>query len=140
MLSMASTIFAHKIEKWFGVERGMLVVTFIPAILWIMMAVIFNPVIAVLLYVLHSGFSNFRNPIFSDYQNRHIESYNRATVLSIISLLASIFYIIMRPIFGYLIDINLSLGFVAIAAVIIVGSLLFRIKEKHVVKFELYDL
>jgi hypothetical protein len=46
----------------------------------------------------------------------------------------------MRPIFGHLIDINLSLGFIAIAAVIIIGSLVFRIKEKHIVKFEPYDL
>jgi len=140
MLSMASTIFAHKIEKWFGIEKGMLIVTFVPAILWILMAIIFNPIFAVISYILHFGISRARDPIFSDYQNRHIESYNRATVLSTISLLGSMFYIVMRPIFGHLIDINLSLGFIAIAAVIIIGSLVFRIKEKHIVKFEPYDL
>ncbi|MCL5410562.1 MAG: MFS transporter [Patescibacteria group bacterium] len=140
LLSMASTVFAHKIEKWFGVEKGMLIVTFIPAFIWLLMGIIFNPIFAVVLYILHTGFSGVRLPIFSDYQNRHIESYNRATVLSIISLMGSLFNIIMRPIFGRLIDINLSLGFITIAAVIIIGSLMFRIKEKHIVKFEPYDI
>jgi len=139
-ISLATTLFAQKIEHWFGVEKGMLIVTLAPAFLWILTGIIFSPVIAVVLFVLYEGFSNFRDPIFTDYQNRHIESYNRATVLSTISLLGSFFYIIMRPVFGYLIDINLSLGFIAIGAVIIIGSIAFRIQHKHTVKFEPYDL
>ncbi len=140
VISLASTIFAQKIEHWFGVEKGMLIVTLAPAFLWIIMGLIFSPVWAVVLFILHEGFSNFRDPIFTDYQNRHIESYNRATVLSTISLIGGFFYMIMRPIFGYLIDINLSLGFVAIGAVIIIGSIAFRIQHKHTVIFESNDI
>lgn len=130
--SLLSTIFAHKIEGWFGIERGMLIITLVPGILWIAMGLIFNPALAVILYVLNMGFSNFRNPIFTDYQNRHIESYNRATVLSTLSLLGSIYYIISRPIVGYLIDLNLMLGFIVIGLVVIIGSYAFRIDSNHV--------
>lgn len=139
-ISLASTLFAQKVESWFGVERGMLIVTLVPAILWILMGILFSPVLAVVLFILYEGFSNFRDPIFTDYQNRHIESYNRATVLSTISLLGSFFYIIMRPVFGYLIDINLSLGFIAIGIVIFIGSIAFRIEHKHTVRFEPNDV
>lgn len=139
MLSFFTTIFAHKVEKWFGVEKGMLFVTLWPALIWILMAVFFSPLIAFLLVILHRGFSNMSIPIFTDYKNRHIESHNRATVISTISFVSTIVFIVLRPLYGWLVEYNLSFGFIMIGVIIAVGSIVFRIEQKHVVSFEPLD-
>ncbi|MDO8512893.1 MAG: MFS transporter [bacterium] len=130
-ISVFTSIFAHKLEKWFGVDRSMLLITLIPPVLWILMGLIFHPIIAIILMIANWSITNFREPIFTDYQNRHIESYNRATVLSTISLFGNVYALIMRPLFGFLIGYNLALGFILLGIVILIGSLLFRVKTEH---------
>lgn len=132
MLSFSAKIFAHKIEKIFGVEKGTLLVTVLPGFFWISMIFVFHPVFSVLLYILTDMSSNVRDPIFSDYLNRHIPSGIRATVLSSISMAGSIYALVARPLLGGLADIDLRYAFGVIGLLIISGSLLFRIGEQHV--------
>jgi hypothetical protein len=76
---------------------------------------------------------NTRDPIISDYQNRHIDGRNRATVLSTISLLTNGYTAIMLPVMGWIADQNLSAAFIAMAALIIFGNIAFRIKSDDVI-------
>ncbi|HLD64044.1 MAG TPA: MFS transporter [Candidatus Peribacteraceae bacterium] len=132
LLSINAKIFAHKIEQWFGVSRGALLVTLLPAVFWFLMAMVFHPVYSVLLYILNDASGNVRDPIFSDYLNRHIESHNRATVLSTISLLGSLYAVIVRPIIGLVADIDIRYGFMMMGLIIVIGALYFRISDEHV--------
>jgi len=132
ILGAACKLVAYKIVAWFGVNRGTLIITLLPGLIWALMAVIFNPVFAVLFYILNISLAELREPVFADYLNRHIPSYNRATVLSTISVLGSLYHFIVRPILGYLADINLSYAFLLIALVIFLATSLFRIKQEHV--------
>ena len=134
ILSANAKIFSYKIEKLFGVEKGALIVTLLPGVLWLCMAVVFHPVFSVLLYILTDTASSVRDPVFSDYLNRHIESYNRATVLSILSMTTSLYSLIMRPIIGFLVDKDIHYGFIAIGLLIICGAVYFRITQNDVEK------
>ncbi len=99
---------------------------------WGAMAITFNPVLAVLLFVFMDGAGNVRDPIFADYLNRHVKSENRATVLSIISLLVSVYTFFMQPLLGFLADKNLSYSFTIASVIILVGSLTFRLDKNHI--------
>jgi len=132
LLSMSAKVFAYNVEKYFGVAKGALFVAILPAFFWCAMAMIFHPVFSILLYIVNSASSAVREPIFSDYFNRHIKQRNRATVLSTISLASSLYALIMRPIIGVLADRDLRYGFVFIAGIILVATALFRITEDDV--------
>ena len=86
-----------------------------------------------LLYLLTDASSNIRDPIFSDYLNRHIPSDIRATVLSTISMAGSLYALIARPVLGLLADVDLRYAFAAIGILIISGALLLRIGKEDVV-------
>jgi len=132
MLSFNAKIFAHRIEKTFGVEKGTLIVTLLPGFFWIAMIFVFHPVFSILLYLLTDASSNVRDPIFSDYLNRHIPSDVRATTLSTISMAGSLYALMARPALGVLADFDLRYAFAAIGFLILSGALLLRIEKQHV--------
>jgi hypothetical protein len=73
-----------------------------------------------------------KEPLFSDYKNLHITSKNRATILSMISIIVSLYLVGMRLIIGRLADINLSYSFLFMGVVIVIASIFLRIDESHV--------
>ncbi len=125
----AGKLWAYKFERWFGVEAGTLLATMLPGIAWFMMALVFDPVFSFVLYIATDAIGNMRDPILADYSNRHISSKNRATVISIIYLLESLYSMIARPLVGVLADIDLRYAFVAMGSVIILGAIFFRITK-----------
>lgn len=125
LVSAFSKSFAYKLEKYFGINRGLLILTLSPAILWLLMGIVFNPVAAVLIFIFNDGAGNARSPVFADYLNQQIASSNRATVLSIISVTESLYYMITRPIIGFIADFNLNYAFFFIALLILCGVVIF---------------
>lgn len=64
----------------------------------------------------------------SGHLNRHIESKNRATVLSLISMLSGIYKALTGLLIGRIGDFSLTYAFAFMGAIILVGSLLFRVE------------
>lgn len=126
------TKYAYKIERKFGIKKTIMFVNIFPAIIYILMSFIIQPVFAFIFYVLIFSLSNIRTPLFSQYQNDHIESHNRATVLSIISMFGSIYFIISQLIIGKIANYDLLTGFLVMGLIIISTSLIFRIDENHI--------
>lgn len=127
-----SKIFAHKLEALLGVGPSTLIATILPGVLWIAMAGVFNPLGAVLLFVLSDAAANVQDPIFADYFNRHIPSAVRATTLSLISLLTTGYLLLIQPFIGWLADQDLRWAFMFMGAVIVVGSVFARVNDGHV--------
>ncbi len=125
-------LFAHRLETAMGVEWAAFISTMLPGVFWILMALMFHPIIAVLLFILSDGAGNLRDPIFADYMNRHIPSTSRATTLSAISLVTSLYLLLMQPVVGVLADIDLRYAFIFIGSIIIVGAMVFRLGKQHV--------
>jgi MFS family permease len=128
------TKYAYKIEDVFGIKKTIFIMNIIPAFLYIAMSFIIKPIFAFLFYVVIFGFSQMRNPIFSQYQNDHIDSRNRATVLSVISMFHSIYFFISQLIIGKIADNNLLYGFLMMGIIIFVFSVIFRLDENHIKK------
>jgi len=133
LLTVLTKLYAHKLEEWWGVEKAVVIVSVFPALMWTVMALVFDPVWSFVLFVITDAAGNIRDPIFSDYFNRHIKSINRATILSTLSLMYSLYQVVMRPILGYIADIDMRYMFLTIALVIMSGITFFRLKKEDVV-------
>jgi hypothetical protein len=91
LLGILSSRYAYLFEKIFGVKNGVLLATLLPGIFYILMATIFHSWTAFVLFILAYSSMQVQRPIFVDYLNRHIESRNRATVLSLINVFSGIY-------------------------------------------------
>lgn len=123
---------AHLLEKRFGVRNGVLIATLLPGIFYLLMAGIVHSWISFFLFLFAYSSMNLQNPIFMDYLNRHIESRNRATVLSLINVLSGIYIAGMGLVVGWIADFSLSYAFIFMGMIIMISALLIRIEEGHV--------
>jgi hypothetical protein len=131
-LSALASKYAYKLEEKLGVSRGILFVTITPGILYIILALLKNPLIATAAFIAIVAVSGFGEPLFSHYRNVHIRSFNRATVLSIISVLGALYETTARPTIGWIANTNINWAFLAMGAIIIAAALLIRLKPEHV--------
>lgn len=60
--------------------------------------------------------------------NRHIESRNRATVLSLISMLSGLWVALIGLLIGCIGDVSLTWAFLFMGVIVLVGSLSFRVR------------
>lgn len=131
ILAALSSKYAYKFVEFFGVSKGMLLATLIPGLVYLLMAVSLGPALAVLLFIFNFGFMNVQEPLLADYYNRHISSAIRATALSTINMISSIYITLTGLAIGWVADIKLSWAFLLMGAIVIFGSIAFRINEKH---------
>ena len=124
--------YAYKFEEKLGMKRAIFLATILPGIFYVIMAFTFHPIWAILLFVLVRATTGLQEPLFSGYKNIHIPSKSRATILSLISMIVSLYLVGMRLIIGKLADINLSYSFLFMGIVIIIASILLRIDEGHI--------
>lgn len=134
-LAMVGQRFAYRIVGVLGTRRGVLLATGVPGVLYLLMALTQHPVAAVTLFSVQWGMIQVSGPLFAGYLNEHIpsESGGRATALSLINLLASIYGGLGGIAIGALADASLSLAFAGIGVVVLVGSVTLRIDERSAV-------
>jgi hypothetical protein len=96
------------------------------------MSVIFHPLIGAMLFVLNYSSQRLQEPLLADYYNIHLHSDVRATTLSTINMLSSLYVSIMGIVLGKLADISLPLTFFITGIIIFFGSTLFRLKKNHI--------
>jgi len=131
-VAMVGQRFAYRIVGVLGARRGVLLATGVPGVLYLLMALTQHPVAAVILFSVQWGMIQVSSPLFAGYLNEHIpsDSGGRATALSLISLLASIYGGVGGIAIGALADAALSVAFATIGVVVIVGSVTLRIDER----------
>jgi hypothetical protein len=61
-------------------------------------------------------------------RNRHIDSKNRATVLSLISMVSGLYVALMGLLIGRIGDFSLTYAFAFMGVVVLAGSLFFQVK------------
>jgi MFS family permease len=132
LLGVLASRYAYLIERIMGVAKGTLLATLMPGIFYILMAIVFHPWVSIIVFVIARGSMNLQKPLFADYTNRHIESNNRATVLSMIGMFSGIYVALMGLIIGIVADYALHYAFIFMGSIVIIGALLLRIKERHV--------
>jgi hypothetical protein len=131
-LGVLTSKYAYLLEKTCGVRKGILIATLLPGVFYMLMATISSSWIAILLFIGAYSSMNLQKPMFADYINRHIESKNRATVLSLISMVSGLYIAFMGLIIGGIADVSLSFAFLVMGSIIIISTLLIKIEHVHV--------
>lgn len=122
---------SHRLEVRFGLRRTFLVSNLAPVAGYLLMALVSRPYVAALLYVATFGVMQVRYPLLATMRNRHIASYNRATALSVISMLEGAYALAMKLVAGRLADVDLRLAFGALALVPLAAVLLIRLRDER---------
>jgi len=131
LISLISSKYTYKLEKKLGMEKTVLLVTLLPGLIYTVMAVVFHPIFSPLLFCLVYFPIGMYEPLFSDYQNRHIAGENRATILSMINMFTSAYIVVIGLVIGFIANHSLTYAFLFMGIVILLGATLFRINESH---------
>lgn len=132
LLGFFTSKYAYLFEKVFGVTKGVMFAVLLPGIFYFLLAVISHSILSIVLVVFAFGSMHIQKPIFLDYLNRHIESKNRATVLSLINIISGFYVAIMGLLIGFIADISLDYSFIFMGVLISAGALYIKIDESHV--------
>jgi MFS family permease len=131
-LSLGSVVaFFTQLHAWrlparLGNRKGLLIATGLPGVLYLLMAINHHPAIAVVLFVLQWGVVQLSLPLFSGLFNAHLKEHARATSLSLINGVVTIYIGIGGVALGWLAGRSLSLMFAILGTVIIAGTVLTR--------------
>lgn len=126
-ISIFAARYAYVLEGRLGAGRSLLFVTSLPGALYLVLAVAFQPALAVLAFCTVYGSMSLKDPILSGHLNKHIDSQNRATVLSMISMVSGIYVALMGLLIGRIGDWSLTAAFIFMGAVVLAGSFVFRV-------------
>ncbi len=89
--------------------------------------------LAIILIIIIAGLGLTREPLFANYLNKYIESYNRATVLSGVSMLNKLMIGLLYPVVGLLVNWSLNYSLIIIGSLIITIALLSKVKESYLI-------
>jgi len=112
--------YAHKIEMKLGEWRTLFFIALCIGVSYLIMGIYSIILISLISFFIASLiFGGFR-PIIEDYYNKHVKSFNRATVLSFKNFLNGISFVIFAPLIGVITD-TYSLGIAFIMSGILVS-------------------
>jgi len=77
------------------------------------------------------GCRMLRIPMLNDLINRHVESENRATVISAVSLLERFVTFALYPLVGWLMDVSLDRALYVLAGLCVVFAVATRLGDRH---------
>ena len=120
------------LEKLFRSKKRYIIVSaFVSGTSFILLGI--NPYVsfAVPLFLLISMFGLTRSVLFQNYFNKHIESHNRATVISTISMVERFVMAIIYPLVGLLVEWSLTYSCIIIGALILLCASIARTREEH---------
>jgi MFS family permease len=132
LLGVFTSRYAYLLEERVGLSKGMLIATLLPGVFYLLLGVNSHPLISVILFIFAYGVMFIQKPIFADHINRHVESANRATVISLVSLLSGVYVALMGLVLGRLADHVLSFVFLVMGSIILTSAVLFRIDGRQV--------
>lgn len=117
---------AWRLPAVLGTRNGLIVATGLPGVLYILMALVDQPAIAVLLFIVQWGVVQLAIPLFAGLFNAHLEELARATSLSLINGIVTVYIGVGGVVLGWLAEWSLSGMFAILGAVIIAGTILVR--------------
>lgn len=121
-----------KFMKWFKKgKRYLMFSTLMTGAAFIFMSFTQIVPVGIILIMIILGFGFSRRIIFAEGINKQIESENRATVLSAISMLGGVLQAIMNPFIGLMATWNLYAVFLFLGVTIIIIAFITPVKNDH---------
>ena len=135
--TLSQVIFIHfssRIEVLIKSKKRLIFLTSILTGIFLLILGLFNSLFIIIpAIILISAFSLGRKPLFTNYFNQQITIYERATVLSAISMFQKMILVLTIPIFGYLVGLSLNYVFIFLGVFAIAFAFISRIKEEHLI-------
>lgn len=117
---------AWRLPAVFGTRRGLIVATGAPGVLYLLMAIIDQPALAVVLFIVQWGVVQLAIPLFAGLFNAHLDESARATSLSLINGAVTVYIGVGGVVLGWLAEWSLSGMFAILGVVILAGTILVR--------------
>lgn len=114
-----------------GKKRYLLISAVITGLAFILVAFSKTVPVAIAGILVASAFGLTRKPLIQNYLNKFINSGERATVLSTISMIYMFVMSIIYIVLGYFADLNLQYTLAFIGLAIILFSLISKVEESH---------
>jgi len=121
-----------KIESKINGRKIIFYTGLLPLLAFVLGAYFENIIAALTFYFIIKITIWLRDPIFSQYMNEHIESHNRATVLSSLSMIDSLFDVIIFLSAGFITNISISYSFLFSAGFMLIALIFFRVTREHI--------
>lgn len=90
-------------------------------------------VLAIIAIFIVAGFGLSRFVLVSNYMQKHIESHNRATVISVVAATRKIMAAITYPVVGLLVEWSLNYFLIILGCALIIFALIPKIKESYLI-------
>ena len=120
----------HVLEKQIGVRKVILWSGLIPGLLMIYAGIAENAYLMVAAISVMFGIAMARDPIFAHYIHQMVPSAQRATIISIISMIWTLVAAVMYLIVGPVLDWSVSYAVMGVGAAMVVFSLTSRVSEE----------
>lgn len=109
IMQVTSTFFVDKIEHRLGENKSFLAIVLLLPPVFFLLAICRNLLGSALLAGFYLSLASFGEVIIQAYLNHHIQTANRATLLSISSMAVSVVTLMALPLFGLVIDATSTL-------------------------------
>lgn len=126
VVAIGTQMVAWRLVPAFGSNRALQIGAIAPALLYVAMAAATSPVLAVVLLVIQWGLVHLPVPLFAGLFNQHLDDRARATSLSLINGITTVYVGAMGILLGWLSEQSLPVTFLLIAALAVAGCLLIR--------------
>lgn len=120
---------SQRLEGWLGPRLGLLLAALLPGLGYGLLAGAGSAPAVLVAFVLTYSAAPLKEPLLSAYINREIAPAQRATVLSLVSLLVNAYVAAMMLLVGWLADVNLRYAFALIGGVITVAAVALRVDK-----------
>jgi hypothetical protein len=120
-----------RLQQFFGVRRLLSLSALLPGALFIALGIWGMLPLTIPALFLLVGCKMVRTPVLNEYINRHIESENRATVISSVSLLERSITFVLYPVVGILADASLDYALWFLGGVAILFAIVTRLSDRH---------
>lgn len=134
-LSLASVVVvlgqlhAWRLPRTIGTRWAMFLTAGVPGVLYLAMALNGTAWLAVILFVIQWGAMHVSGPLLSGLYNVHLPSAARATSLSVINAVVTVYIGVGGIVLGWLAERSLPVTFGLLGAVILLGTVLIPIGE-----------
>jgi MFS family permease len=125
----------HNIQKWENLLRSKKSLLWLTSLgtglAFIILAFAKTPWLVIFAIVLAGSCGLSRTPIYSASMNAYIPSAQRATVLSMISMLRTLTIVVVNPCVGFLADVSLSMTMLVLGTALLGLTVFSRVEERH---------
>jgi hypothetical protein len=122
---------AEGIERRLPRRHGLLMLTILPGVVYVLMGFEHSAATALVLFIAQQGTMNAASPLIGAYANQRIDARYRATALSLLSLLTTLYLAVAGVPIGALAEWSLPALFVLMGVAIFVNAIVFRIDVRR---------